>query len=184
MRRIYDDQKTSLDFYLHSNSHITESSISGTIFHLIVESSRNGDSSAVSVLRNVRRKCRILTCLDRELFFSSHWLTTIENFKTSLDPDDLETVECFRSWNDVQENLLDGVPSSVALIRPALSHLSTFADFFVTKLGPDLDASFLWGTLACLLQASRPEDDHRDSRISPTKWTDQLCSLSPKIPKP
>ncbi|KAH0553214.1 hypothetical protein GP486_006614, partial [Trichoglossum hirsutum] len=36
-----------------------------------------------------------------ELFFSSQWTTAIERSKTSLDPDDLETVESFRSWNNL-----------------------------------------------------------------------------------
>lgn len=89
----------------------------------------------------------MLKCFLRELFFSSQWIRAIEKYKTLLDFDDLETVKIFRSWDDVQEH----VPT---LIRPALGHLSIFTDFFETKLGSDLDASFLWGTLACLLQVS------------------------------
>lgn len=107
----------------------------------------------------------ILKCFRRELFFSSQWTTAIEKSKISLDPDDLETVETFRSWGDVQELVLDGVSPSIALIRPALGHLSIFADFFETKLGPDLDASFIWGALACLLQASNPGNWHWGSKF-------------------
>jgi hypothetical protein len=45
----------------------------------------------------------------------------IERSKASLDPDDLETVEGFRSWGDVQKHVLDGISPSIALIRPALA---------------------------------------------------------------
>jgi hypothetical protein len=74
----------------------------------------------------------ILKYFVRELFFLSQWTTAIEKSKTSLDPDDLETVDSFRSWNNVQEHVLDGGSPSIALIRPALGHLSIFADFFET----------------------------------------------------
>ena len=82
----------------------------------------------------------------------------------SLDLDDLETIGNYRSRDDVQERVLDGASPSITLIRPALGHLSTFADFFDTKLGLDLDASFIWGTLACLLQASHSGLWHEGSR--------------------
>ena len=78
----------------------------------------------------------------------------IDTSRESLDPDDRETTDYHRSWDDVQERVLDGASLLITLIRPALGHFSTFADLFETKLGPDLDTSLIWGTLACLLKAS------------------------------
>ncbi|KAI9842892.1 MAG: hypothetical protein M1837_006724 [Sclerophora amabilis] len=101
-----------------------------------------------------------------EKYFSSQWTAAVERSKSSLDPDDLDTIESSRSWEDVEEHVLDGVSPSIALIRPVIGHLSIFADFFETKLGPDLDASFLCGTLACLLQASHTGRWHRGSRFA------------------
>ncbi|KAK0609961.1 hypothetical protein B0T17DRAFT_593821 [Bombardia bombarda] len=46
------------------------------------------------------------------------------------------------------------LPPPIALIQPALRHLHVFVQFFETKIGIDLDASFLWGIIACLLQIS------------------------------
>ena len=88
----------------------------------------------------------------------------IETSRTSLDADDRETTGSYRSWDDVQERVVDGASLLITPIRPALGHLSTFADFFETKLGPDLDTSFIWGTLACLLKASQSGLWHQGSR--------------------
>lgn len=106
----------------------------------------------------------------------------IERSKISLDPDDLETVESFKSWEEVQEHALDGVSPSIALFRPALGQLSIFTDFFETQLGSDLDASFLWGSLACLLKASYPGNWRLGSKIlDQVNW--QILQLATKDPK-
>lgn len=88
---------------------------------------------------------------DRECFFSGEWADSIQRSRKGLDPDDLDAIKSFRSWADVQHVLKSDSPS-VFRIKPALSHLHHFAGFFETKLGPQLDASFFWGTLGCLLQ--------------------------------
>ncbi|KID94053.1 pfs domain-containing protein, partial [Metarhizium majus ARSEF 297] len=92
-------------------------------------------------------------------FFCREWAEAINRHRNLLDDDDRETVESFRSWHDVQRHVFDGVPPAIALIRPALGHLSIFAEFFETKLGQDLDASFVWGTLACLLKLAADDPE-------------------------
>ena len=99
----------------------------------------------------------ILTYFHRELFFSSQWATAVEKHKSFLDPDDIETVETFKSWDDVQQKVLNGTSTTISAIRPSLGYFCNFTNFFEAKLGPKLDASFLWGILACLLQASHPK---------------------------
>lgn len=74
--------------------------------------------------------------------------------KSALDPDDREIVETFQTWDSVLEWLLNGAPPSVKLIRPALSHLIAFPNFFLANIGQDIDVSYLWGSLACLLMVS------------------------------
>lgn len=78
----------------------------------------------------------------------------IERLKASLNFDDLEIVENFQSWDDVQNQILDGDASRIALLRPALGHLDVFVEYFESKLGANLNISYLWGSLACLLQVS------------------------------
>lgn len=48
---------------------------------------------------------------------------TIQKSKKSLNPGDVKTVESFKSWDDVQKHILDGISPVIALIQPALSHL-------------------------------------------------------------
>lgn len=83
------------------------------------------------------------------------WATTVRRFKSSLDPDDRETVETSRTWECVV-HWLGSTSSSLTLIRPALGHLHVFVKFFQANLSPDLDVSYLWGSLVCLLQVSFP----------------------------
>lgn len=90
----------------------------------------------------------------RESFFEANWARQIARCQASLDSDDLETTQRFTSWADIKEELLDSLPPSIILIQPSLRHLSHFFAFFETKLGPKLDASFLWGVIACLSQVS------------------------------
>ena len=71
-----------------------------------------------------------------------------------MDPDDLETIQGFTSLDDIKEELFDSLPPSIILIQPALCHLNNFFAFFETKLGSKLDASYLWGAIACLSRVS------------------------------
>ncbi|KAL3952370.1 hypothetical protein ACCO45_012313 [Purpureocillium lilacinum] len=88
-----------------------------------------------------------------ELFFASQWTSITERSKSSLDPDDLEMVEQFRTWTDAQRYVLNEQLPSITLLGPALGHLETFAQVFGTQLGRNLDVSFLWGSLTRLLQS-------------------------------
>ncbi|KAK0747419.1 pfs domain-containing protein [Apiosordaria backusii] len=89
-----------------------------------------------------------------EAFFSSTWLAATSKSSEGLDSDDQETLEEFKSWEDIQSRLISDLSPSISLVQPALGHLREFIQFFESKLGPKLDASIIWGTLACLLQIS------------------------------
>lgn len=81
----------------------------------------------------------------------------VKRSKSSLAPDDREIAELFDSWDKLLEWLLNTAPSSMRMIQPALGHLLTFVRFFHANIGQDLDVSYLWGSLVCLLQVSRSQ---------------------------
>ncbi|KAG9250320.1 pfs domain-containing protein [Emericellopsis atlantica] len=85
-------------------------------------------------------------------FFEVNWSQEVSRCKASVDQDDLETIQRFKSWGDIKDELIGSFPPSIILIQPALRHFNDFFAFFETKLGPRLDASYLWGTIACLSQ--------------------------------
>ncbi|EFY88132.1 hypothetical protein MAC_05870 [Metarhizium acridum CQMa 102] len=78
----------------------------------------------------------------REIFFATQWEFAIEKHKRSLDQDDRQTVESFRSWNDVRAHVLKYAPRPISLIHPALEHLNVFANIFAAKLVASLDLAF------------------------------------------
>lgn len=54
-------------------------------------------------------------------------------------------------------NVNFNVPYQVAGIKPTLGHINHFTEFFDSNLGPDLDSSFLWGSIGILLRVrSKP----------------------------
>lgn len=76
-----------------------------------------------------------------------------------FDRDDREHIARLRSWDDVQKNLFynedsRALPAQVTMLRPALGHLNAFTKIFSEKLGPYLDAAFLWGAVDLLLEVS------------------------------
>ncbi|KAI0435546.1 hypothetical protein F4803DRAFT_545208 [Xylaria telfairii] len=87
-----------------------------------------------------------------EIFFTAQWSAAISRYRGSLDLDDLETIKIYQSWDNIQSNILNDVPQSISLIQPALEHLGVFTEFFRTKLAENLDTTFFWGGLGCLLQ--------------------------------
>ncbi|KAK1706800.1 hypothetical protein BDP67DRAFT_413557 [Colletotrichum lupini] len=100
---------------------------------------------------------------DSEPFFVTTWAASEKRLKALLDPDDLETVQAFPTRQSTIEWLLGPVHSpSLTLLRPSLSHLDAFAKFFETIVSSGLDASYLWGSLACLLQLVSRDIKTRD----------------------
>lgn len=100
--------------------------------------------------------CTSLNHFVREQHFRTTWTDIVKRSKSSLDPDDYETVDTFKTWEDLTQWLINSAPTSLSQIRLALNHLRTFAKFFELHLNPSLDASYLWGSLTCLLQVSSP----------------------------
>lgn len=96
--------------------------------------------------------CTSLNHFVREQHFRTTWTDIVKRSKSSLDPDDYETVDTFKTWEDLTQWLINSAPTSLSQIRLALNHLRTFAKFFELHLNPSLDASYLWGSLTCLLQ--------------------------------
>ncbi|KAI0893451.1 pfs domain-containing protein [Annulohypoxylon nitens] len=86
-----------------------------------------------------------------EQLFKTTWAVTIKRSESSLDLDDRETIDTFRTWEDLTQWLISA-PSPLVQIRLALNHLKVFAMFFEVQVNPDPDASYLWGSLTCLLQ--------------------------------
>ncbi|KAF2967528.1 hypothetical protein GQX73_g6031 [Xylaria multiplex] len=95
----------------------------------------------------------------REIFFTTQWSAAISGYQASLDLDDLETINNYKSWDSIQCNILNNVPQSISLIQPALEHLGVFTEFFRTKLVASLDTTFFWGGLGCLLQLIIDSED-------------------------
>lgn len=75
-----------------------------------------------------------------------------QGHRTSLDPDDLETIKNYESWDRIKSNILNDVPQSISLIQPALEHLCVFTEFIRTKLAANLDTTLFWGGIGCLVQ--------------------------------
>ncbi|KAF2811394.1 uncharacterized protein BDZ99DRAFT_507903 [Mytilinidion resinicola] len=97
---------------------------------------------------------------DLELFFNSHWKTTIEQCENSLEPDDLEQVRLITSWDSVQKDVLDSagtdsskvIPYEIALIKPTLGHFHQFTQVFESQLAPGIQADYFWGIIGVLLK--------------------------------
>ncbi|KAJ8131316.1 hypothetical protein O1611_g2307 [Lasiodiplodia mahajangana] len=113
---------------------------------------------------------------DLEELFSSGWAGVVERCHRSLQPEDIHALETYGSWDSVRMSILD-VPGGKAsfeftLLKPSLSHLSSFTHTFETELGSKLSASFLWGSIGILLQV----------RFYPTDADSHFfCLLSSKV---
>lgn len=87
-------------------------------------------------------------------YFAETWTSTVKRSKASLDEDDQETIDGFKTWDAVETWILNSAPSSIMVIRPALHQLNVLGIFIVANLAPFVDTPYLWGSLACLLQVS------------------------------
>ncbi|KAI1655692.1 hypothetical protein F4813DRAFT_366895 [Daldinia decipiens] len=65
-------------------------------------------------------------------------------------------IETFQTWESVAEWFLRDAPPPLTLTRPALGHLHVFVEFFQGNIVPNIDISYLCGSLVCLLQVSFP----------------------------
>ncbi|KAL9103558.1 MAG: hypothetical protein Q9163_001396 [Psora crenata] len=65
-----------------------------------------------------------------EIFLLSQWTTVIERSKMSLDLDDLETIDNYRSWEDVQERLVAEDPETLGKIPRMVKSLAHKAEAF------------------------------------------------------
>lgn len=98
-------------------------------------------------------------------FFQANWNGHVRRLGDSLDSDDVETVQSFKSRAHV-EILLRNLAPSIGLIQPAVRHLHSFVNFFETRLGSQLDASYFWGSIGCLLQLTAdPEDSEMLEKV-------------------
>ncbi|PVH79292.1 hypothetical protein DL98DRAFT_655534 [Cadophora sp. DSE1049] len=88
---------------------------------------------------------------DLEQFFKTTWESTVEKSKSSLDKDDQDTIDDFKTWEKLEKWLHNNTHSPITMIRPALSHLNVIVKLILTNLAPFVDAPFFWGSLACLL---------------------------------
>ncbi|KAF2963290.1 hypothetical protein GQX73_g10280 [Xylaria multiplex] len=98
--------------------------------------------------------------MDLDLFFVTQWTTTVNKLKGSLDPDDLDTIKQSHSLNETLDYVLQCEVLAIVRIGPALGHLGTFSKFFQQKLSRDLDTSFLWGSLTCLLKLAAEDEEN------------------------
>ncbi|KAJ6010017.1 hypothetical protein N7522_005033 [Penicillium canescens] len=82
------------------------------------------------------------------------WQITIKQGQDTLEPYDRDEMARLNSWEAVRSLLLDPSNREFTVLKPALSHLNTFVEFFAAKLGPRLDPFALWGALGVLIQVS------------------------------
>ncbi|KAK8108993.1 hypothetical protein PG984_014794 [Apiospora sp. TS-2023a] len=85
-------------------------------------------------------------------FFVVTWDTTVNYSMSSLEQGDKETVDSFPTSDKVVDWVFRRAPPSITLLRPALGHLQGFVRYFESNVAEGLDASYLWGSLACLLK--------------------------------
>ncbi|KAK0102761.1 hypothetical protein ONS95_006358 [Cadophora gregata] len=88
---------------------------------------------------------------DLEQFFKSTWQSTVEKSRRTLDQDDQDTIDDFKTWEALEKWVLNNAHPPITMTRPALGHLNVFVKFILTNLGPCVDTPFFWGSLACLL---------------------------------
>ncbi|QKX54573.1 uncharacterized protein TRUGW13939_01660 [Talaromyces rugulosus] len=89
---------------------------------------------------------------DLGIDFLNTWTDAINTLRESLERHDMESVERYTSWNDLQSILVGSHMTSISPETHALDPLKAFFEFFETRLGTNLDTNFLWGALTHLLR--------------------------------
>ena len=93
-----------------------------------------------------------LTVRSSQPLFKGDWKQVVRTCKSTLQENDLATIEHYKSWERARNFITRSPSYSIRKTRASIAHFRPFVDYFEQELAPGLDAAFLWGCLACLLQ--------------------------------
>jgi hypothetical protein len=97
-----------------------------------------------------------LSC-NREQLLSDQWRSAVSSCRGPLERDDLLQVLDYDSWDDLQDQIAKGrgdelTYRSFAMLAPGLIKMKTFIELWISKVGPRVDTSGVWGFTRLLIK--------------------------------
>ncbi|KAI1408047.1 hypothetical protein F5Y13DRAFT_205132 [Hypoxylon sp. FL1857] len=99
-----------------------------------------------------------------EQLLSDQWRSTLSTCCGRLERDDLHQVLDYNSWDDLQDQIVksrgdESTHQEFAMFAPGLMKLKTFTESWVSRAGPKMDTSAIWGFTRLVIKLVQEEKE-------------------------